>query len=64
MPVSFWGRVSFLLQEYWKSYLAGAGTTLLIALVATFIGVLIGLLVGIIQTIPVEKTIIQLKKEF
>ncbi|MDD7409096.1 MAG: amino acid ABC transporter permease [Anaerovoracaceae bacterium] len=62
MPVSFWGRVSFLLQEYWKSYLAGAGTTLLIALVATFIGVLIGLLVGIIQTIPVEKNDNPVKK--
>lgn len=55
MPVSFWDRVVFLLQEYWKSYLAGAGTTLLIALVGTFVGVVIGLLVGIIQTIPVEK---------
>ena len=34
----------------------GAGTTLLIALVSTFIGCIIGFLVGIIQTIPVDKT--------
>ena len=55
MPASFSGRVIFLLQEYWKSYLQGAGTTLLIAIVATFVGVIIGLLVGIVMTIPVEK---------
>ncbi|MCI5493639.1 MAG: amino acid ABC transporter permease [Lachnospiraceae bacterium] len=37
------------------SYLKGAGTTLVIALVSTLIGCLIGFIVGIIQTIPVDK---------
>ncbi|MCI8284251.1 MAG: amino acid ABC transporter permease [Firmicutes bacterium] len=54
MPDSFFGRVFFLLQNYWESYLRGAGNTLLIAIVATFIGVIIGLIVGIIMTIPKE----------
>ena len=62
MPASFSGRVVFLLQEYWKSYLLGAGTTLLIALIATLIGVIIGLLVGIVMTIPVEKNDIAAKR--
>lgn len=37
------------------SYLKGAGTTLVIALVSTLIGCLIGFIVGIIQTIPIDK---------
>ncbi len=54
MPADFFGKVVFLLDNYGISYLRGAGTTLLIAIVATFFGVIIGLLVGIIMTIPVE----------
>ncbi len=54
IPDSFFGKVFFLLQNYWESYLRGAGVTLLIAVVATFIGVVIGLIVGIIMTIPRE----------
>ncbi len=41
-----------VLQRYGFSYLRGAGTTLLIALVGTFFGCLIGFAVGILQTIP------------
>ncbi len=55
MPATFFGKVGFLLSNYGMSYLRGAGTTLLIALVATFVGVIIGLLVGIIMTIPTQR---------
>lgn len=44
------------MSKYGTSYLKGAGTTLVIALVSTFIGCIIGFLVGIVQTIPVDKT--------
>ena len=50
--MNFWERILYLLQEYGTSYLKGAGTTLVIALVSTAIGCLIGFIVGIIQTIP------------
>ena len=62
MPSDFLGKVLFLLQNYGTSYLRGAGTTLLIAVIATFFGVLIGLLVGIIMTIPVEHNDNKVKK--
>lgn len=41
--------------KYGFSYLRGAGTTLLLALVGTFFGCLIGFAVGALQTIPVDK---------
>lgn len=44
-----------VLQKYGGSYLRGAGTTLLIALVGTVFGCLIGFAVGVLQTIPVDK---------
>lgn len=53
--MNFWERILYLLQEYGTSYLKGAGTTLVIALVSTAIGCLIGFIVGIIQTIPEDK---------
>ena len=53
--MNFVERIVYILQKYGTSYLKGAGTTLLIALVSTFIGCIIGFLVGIIQTIPVDK---------
>ncbi|WP_249028599.1 amino acid ABC transporter permease [Tannockella kyphosi] len=53
-----------LLDKYGMSYLSGAGTTLIIALVSTFIGCLIGFGVGVIQTIPVEKHDSLYKKVF
>lgn len=55
MPGDFWGRIVYLLQQYGGSFLKGAGVTMVIALVGTFIGCLIGFVAGIIQTIPVEK---------
>ena len=44
-----------IIQKYAASYLRGAGTTLLIALVGTLFGCLIGFAVGILQTIPIDK---------
>ena len=44
-----------VLQKYGFSYLCGAGTTLLLALVGTFFGCLIGFAVGALQTIPIDK---------
>ena len=54
MPTTFFGWVFFLMEEYGSVLLTGAGVTLLLAVVGTFIGCLIGLVVGIIQTIPME----------
>ena len=51
MPDSFFSWVVFLLNEYGATLLQGAGVTLLLALVGTFIGCVIGLAVGICQTI-------------
>ena len=56
MPQTFGARILYLLQRYGFSYLSGAGTTLLIALVSTAIGCVIGFAVGIVQTIPVSKS--------
>lgn len=53
--MNFGERILYLLQQYGISYLKGAGTTLLIALVSTAIGCVIGFLVGIVQTIPVDR---------
>ena len=52
VPNTFFGTILFLLQNYGGSLLRGAGTTLLIAVISTFIGVIIGLIVGVIMTIP------------
>lgn len=56
MPESFGGRIIYLLQTYGSSYLNGAVTTLLIAVISTAIGCLIGFAVGVVQTIPIYKT--------
>ena len=53
--MNFFERIVYILQNYGISYLKGAGTTLLIALVSTAIGCVIGFAVGIVQTIPVDK---------
>lgn len=62
MPQDFGGRVIFILQNYWESFLSGAGTTMIIAVVSTIIGCIIGFAVGIIQTIPLNKNDRILKK--
>ncbi len=53
--MNFIERIIYILEKYGVSYLKGAGTTLVIALVSTAIGCLIGFLVGVVQTIPVDK---------
>ncbi|WP_196593664.1 amino acid ABC transporter permease [Pectinatus sottacetonis] len=55
MPTSFFGWTLFILHQYGGAFLQGAGITLLLAIVGTFIGCVIGLLVGIVQTIPIDE---------
>ena len=55
LPQGFLPRIGFILQQYWPSFLSGAGKTMLIALISTLIGCVIGLVIGVIQTIPVDK---------
>lgn len=62
MPDSFFSWVVFLLNEYGATLLQGAGVTLLLALVGTFIGCVIGLAVGICQTIPETPTAVLLNR--
>ena len=54
LPPDFFGRIWFILQKYGASMAKGAGTTLAIAIVGTFIGCVIGFIVGLIQTIPIN----------
>ena len=51
MPDSFFSWVVFLLNEYGGVLIQGAGVTLLLALVGTFIGCVIGLAVGIVMIV-------------
>lgn len=62
LPQDFIGRIIFIIQKYGMSLLKGAGTTLIIAIIGTFIGCLIGFFVGIVQTIPINKNDTILKK--
>ena len=55
LPDDFWGRVVYLLQQYGPSFLRGAGTTMLIAVISTAVGCLIGFGVAIVQTTPTDK---------
>ena len=48
LPESFWGRIGYLLQQYGVSFLQGAGNTMLIAIVGTFLGCVIGFAVGVV----------------
>ncbi|MFI3201610.1 MAG: amino acid ABC transporter permease [Eubacteriales bacterium] len=53
--MDFLNSIMNILERYGSSYIRGAGTTLLIALVGTVIGCLIGFAVGVVQTIPTSK---------
>lgn len=62
--MNFLERILYLLQNYGMSFLQGAGTTLVIAIVSTIIGCVIGFAVGVVQTIPVDKKRDGLPKRF
>ena len=64
MPNGFFERIIFILQHYGMSLLKGAGTTIVIAVVSTFIGCIIGFLVGLVQTIPLTERDSIIKKIF
>ena len=53
--MNFWERMAYLLQHYGSSYAKGAATTMVIALISTFIGCIIGFAAGIVQTIPIDE---------
>lgn len=53
--MTFFERLQHLCQVYGASFLQGAGYTLILALICTFLGCIIGFLIGIIQTIPLTK---------
>lgn len=53
--MNFFHRILYLISEYGPAYLAGAGNTLLIAIISTIVGCILGLGVGIVQTIPLAK---------
>ena len=46
--------IAALMGAYGGAYLKGAGSTLLLAIIATFIGCVIGFVCGILQTIPLN----------
>lgn len=59
--------IADLLQTYGMAYLSGAGSTLLLALIATVLGCVIGLVCGILNTIPcmpydkpIKKTVLKI----
>lgn len=52
---TFWQSVARIWQEYGPSFLRGAGTTMLIAIISTIIGCVIGFGVGIVQTLPSDR---------
>ncbi|MBQ7540911.1 MAG: amino acid ABC transporter permease [Clostridia bacterium] len=56
MPQTFGEKILYILQNYGMTFLRGAGVTMLIAVVSTFIGCIIGFLVGIVQTIPTDRS--------
>ncbi|MBS6865144.1 MAG: amino acid ABC transporter permease [Oscillospiraceae bacterium] len=55
MPVDFFGRVAYILQNYSASLGRGVLNTMIIAVLATLAGCVIGLAVGIVQTIPTDR---------
>lgn len=53
--MNFFQRMVYIVQHYGASLLKGAGTTMLIAIICTFLGCLIGFAVGLIQTVEINK---------
>ena len=55
LPVDFFGRVAYILQNYSASLGRGVLNTMIIAVLASLAGCVIGLAVGIVQTIPTDR---------
>lgn len=55
LPVDFFGRVAYILQNYSASLVRGVLNTMIIAVLATLAGCVIGLAVGIVQAIPTDR---------
>lgn len=55
LPVDFFGRVAYILQNYSASLGRGVLNTMIIAVLATLAGCVIGLAVGIMQAIPTDR---------
>ena len=55
LPVDFFGRVAYILQNYSASLGRGVLNTMIIAVLATLAGCVIGLAVGIVQAIPTDR---------
>ena len=53
----FFANCATVLQKYGFSYLRGAGTTLLLALVGTFFGCLIGFAVALCRPSPLTSSV-------
>ena len=53
--MTYWERILYILEQYGSSFLRGAGTTMVIAILGTLVGCVIGFAVGVVQTIPVSK---------
>lgn len=62
MPETFFGWVGFIIEKYGPLLLAGAGITLLLAIIGTIVGFFLGLGVAIVRTIPVHPKDSLLKK--
>ena len=53
--MNFFQRMIYILQRYGLSLLEGAATTMVIAIVCTFLGCVIGFAVGLVQTTEAHK---------
>ncbi|MDO4670771.1 MAG: ABC transporter substrate-binding protein/permease [Aerococcus sp.] len=51
----FWGQVISIWNQYYKQFLRGAGNTMAIALVSTFLGFVIGLIIAIYRSLPIKR---------
>ena len=56
--------ITNIVQQNWEGFLAGAATTMQVALMGTIFGSVIGLLIGIVKTVPVKQTDILIKRVF
>ncbi len=62
--IKLFGDISLLWEKYSPMYLNGVKNTLILALVATFIGCVIGLVCGVLNTIPYSKNDSFIKRFF